>query len=265
MADPLLVFENVTRRFGRREVLVGVSFQVMPGETLCVLGTSGSGKTTVMKIAIGALKPTSGRVFLDGEDITRMNERQLNRVRSGFGVLFQGSALLNSMTVGQNVALPIHQHTRLPPEAIETMVKMKLEQVGLRDAEGLLPAEISGGMQKRAGLARAIALDPKLVFYDEPSAGLDPVATSAIDDLINGLRDKMGITSVVVTHVLESVERIANRIVFLHQGEILASGTLEEVRRLDSPVLQQFLSGSTEGPLTLGQSTTAFYSDLLNI
>jgi len=264
MADPVLELVDVTKRFGKHEVLSGVSFKVMPGETRCILGTSGSGKSTVMKIAIGALKPTSGKVFLDGVDITGMNERQLNTIRSRFGVLFQGSALLNSMTVGQNVALPIHQHTKLPPEAVETMVKVKLEQVGLRDAENLLPSEISGGMQKRAGLARALAIDPKLVFYDEPSAGLDPVATSAIDDLINGLRDKMHITSVVVTHVLESVERIADQIVFLHQGRILATGTLEEIRTLDDPVIQQFLSGSVAGPLTLGQSKAAFYSDLLN-
>jgi phospholipid/cholesterol/gamma-HCH transport system ATP-binding protein len=149
--------------------------------------------------------------------------------------------------------------------AVETMVKLKLEQVGLRDAENLLPAEVSGGMQKRAGLARAIALDPKLVFYDEPSAGLDPVATSAIDDLINGLRDKMGITSVVVTHVLESVERIADRVVFLHLGRIIAAGSLAAIRASDDPIIQQFLSGSVEGPLTLGHSSTEFYADLLNI
>jgi phospholipid/cholesterol/gamma-HCH transport system ATP-binding protein len=265
MAKPVLEFENVTKRFGRREVLLGVDLQVHRGETLCVLGTSGGGKSTLLKLGIGAIRPTSGRVRLDGEDITHMNERQLNAVRSKFGVLFQSSALLNSLTVGENVALPIRQHTRLPPEAVETMVKLKLEQVGLRDAEGLLPSEISGGMQKRAGLARAIALDPALVFYDEPSAGLDPVATSAIDDLINGLRDKMGITSVVVTHVLESVERIADRVVFLHQGRILASGTVDAIRRDPDPVIQQFLSGSVEGPLTLGSTTTGYYADLLNL
>ena len=265
MAKPVLEFENVTKRFGKREVLLGVDLQVHRGETLCVLGTSGGGKSTLLKLGIGAIRPTSGQVRLDGEDITLMNERQLNAVRSRFGVLFQSSALLNSLTVGQNVALPIRQHTRLPLEAVETMVKLKLEQVGLRDAEGLLPSEISGGMQKRAGLARAIALDPDLVFYDEPSAGLDPVATSAIDDLINGLRDKMGITSVVVTHVLESVERIADRVVFLHQGRVLASGTVDALRRDPDPVIQQFLSGSVEGPLTLDSSTTGYYADLLNL
>jgi phospholipid/cholesterol/gamma-HCH transport system ATP-binding protein len=265
MTGPILKLESVTKRFGRREVLKGVNLEVRPSEVLCVLGTSGSGKSTILKIAIGALRPTEGRVYLDGDDITDVSERELNRVRSKFGVLFQGAALLNSMTVGENVALPIRQHTRLPPMAVDTMVKLKLEQVGLRDAENLLPAEISGGMQKRAGLARAIALDPKLVFYDEPSSGLDPVATSAIDDLIRGLRDKMGITSFVVTHALESVERIADRIVFLHEGRIIARGSMDELRALDDPIINQFLSGSIEGPLTLGKSRAEFYADLLNI
>jgi phospholipid/cholesterol/gamma-HCH transport system ATP-binding protein len=145
------------------------------------------------------------------------------------------------------------------------MVKLKLEQVGLRDAEDLLPSEISGGMKKRAGVARAIALDPKVVFYDEPSAGLDPVSSTALDGLINGLRDKMGITSVVVTHELASVERIADRVVFLHRGRVIAAGTMADLRASDDPVVRQFLSGSTEGPLTLSRSETDYHSDLLNL
>jgi phospholipid/cholesterol/gamma-HCH transport system ATP-binding protein len=257
--------EGVSLRFGRTEVLTEVSFEVRRGETTCILGTSGGGKSTLMKLMIGALRPTSGRIFFDGEEISGMTERELNRVRSKFGVMFQGAALLNSMTVGRNVALPIAQHSRLPPEAVETIVKVKLEQVGLRDAEDLLPAEISGGMKKRAGIARAIALDPMVVFYDEPSAGLDPVSSTAIDDLMNGLRDKMGITSVVVTHELPSVERIADRVVFLHRGRVLAVGTLAELRALEDPVVTQFLSGSTEGPLTLRQSRSDFHQDLLNL
>ncbi|MBN2492637.1 MAG: ABC transporter ATP-binding protein [Planctomycetes bacterium] len=265
MAEPLLLLDNVAKRFGSREVLRGVSFEVRRGETLCVLGPSGSGKSTVLKIAIGALPPTAGRVVLDGAELTAMSERARNHARSRFGVLFQGAALLQSLTVGENVALPLRQHTRLPRAAVATIVKLKLEQVGLRDAEHLLPAELSGGMQKRAGLARALALDPDLVFYDEPSAGLDPVAVSAIDDLMNALRDRTGITSVVVTHVLASVERIADRVVFLHEGRILAAGSLAEIRDAPDPIVQQFLSGSIEGPLTVGQARTEFYADLLNL
>lgn len=261
---PIIEVVDLHKRFGRREVLRGVSFEVPAGQTVCVLGTSGSGKSTILKHMIGAMRPTSGRIVFDGEDISAMTERELNVVRSKFGVMFQGAALLNSMSIGKNVALPIEQHTKLPAGAIETMVKLKLEQVGLRDAEDLLPSEISGGMQKRAGIARAIALDPRVVFYDEPSAGLDPVSTTAVDELINGLRDRMGITSIVVTHVLESVERIADRIIFLHEGRILATGSLDELRAMNDPILQQFLSGSIEGPLTMGQSRDAFHSDLLN-
>ncbi|MCA9319775.1 MAG: ATP-binding cassette domain-containing protein, partial [Planctomycetes bacterium] len=211
---------------------------------------------------IGAHSATSGEVIIDGENIVGMKERDLNRVRRKFGVLFQSGALLNSMTVGENVALPIGMHTKQAPETIEIMVKVKLEQVGLRHAFDRLPAEISGGMQKRAALARAIALDPKIVFYDEPSAGLDPIATAVIDDLINDLKEKMGMTNVVVTHVMESVRRIADKIVMLDKGKIVLYGTLDDLLSSTDPRVVKFVNGETDA-LTGGEDNQRFVADLL--
>src|SRR5436190_3782579 len=187
--DPIIVVENVTLRFGRVEVLRGVSFQVERNETLCILGGSGGGKSTLLKVMIGNLRPNSGRVILDGEDIVRMDDKQLNPVRRKFGVMFQLGALLNSMSLAENVALPIEFHTKLDEEVIGNMVKIKLNQVGLLTAQEKRPSEISGGMLKRAAIARALARDPKILFYDEPSAGLDPISTTRIDVLINELKN----------------------------------------------------------------------------
>ncbi|MCZ6601616.1 MAG: ATP-binding cassette domain-containing protein [Planctomycetota bacterium] len=192
-----------------------------------------------------------------------MDEAQLNKVRLKFGMLFQGSALLNSMTVGENVSLPIRQHTPLPPETIDIMVKLKLEMVGLRDAESLLPAEISGGMKKRVSLARAIALDPKIVFYDEPSAGLDPVMVAVIDTLVMDLRDKIKVTSLVVTHEMTSAFRIADHMVMLHEGRVLSSGSPDEVKQSDNGILQQFIKGEADGPIQLGVAGSDFEKAIL--
>jgi phospholipid/cholesterol/gamma-HCH transport system ATP-binding protein len=254
---------DVTRRFGEVEVLRGVSFQVEEGETLCILGGSGGGKSTLLKILIGALRPTRGSVKVAGGEISAMDERALDRHRLKFGVMFQGGALLNSMSVAENVALPLRHHTRLDRDTIDTMVKIKLQQVDLLHAADRLPSQISGGMQKRAAVARAIALDPKLLFYDEPSAGLDPIATTRLDQLINRLKTAMGMTSVVVTHVMESVRRIADHVLLLHEGRVRLDGSLADLLASPDPLVQQFVKGDLEGFSSEAASLRSFHRDLL--
>jgi len=259
----MIEVDNVTKRFGDFEVLRGVSCQLRRAETMCILGGSGGGKSTLMKIMIGALRPTSGKVVIDGDDISRMSEAGLNRVRRKFGVMFQGGALLNSMSVGQNIALPLHYHTKLDADTIGTMVKIKLQQVDMLHAEDRLPAELSGGMQKRAAVARALALDPKILFYDEPSAGLDPITTTRIDMLINKLRDRMGMSNVVVTHVMESVQRIADHIVMLDKGNVILDGTLADLMASEDPRISTFRTGEyAEGAEGI-TSTADYMRDLL--
>jgi phospholipid/cholesterol/gamma-HCH transport system ATP-binding protein len=260
---PIIRVEDVHLRFGRTEVLRGVSFEVPAGKTLCILGGSGGGKSTLLKVMIGNLRPSSGRVVIDGEDISRMDEKALNRVRRKFGVMFQLGALLNSMSVAENVALPLEYHTRLDPEVIRTMVKIKLKQVDLLHAADRRPSQISGGMQKRAAVARALALDPKILFYDEPSAGLDPVATTRIDQLINMLKTTLGMTNVVVTHVMESVFRIADRVVMLERGRVLLDGSLSDLRSSTHPTIKQFVSGELLPAESGGQRDEAFIKELL--
>lgn len=260
---PIIRVEDVHVSFGATKVLQGVTFDVPAGETLCVLGGSGGGKSTLLKVMIGNLRPTSGRVFIDGDDISRMDERQLNRVRRKFGVMFQLGALLNSMSVAENVALPLEHHTRLDKDTIATMVKIKLQQVDLLHAADRRPSQISGGMQKRAAVARALALDPKILFYDEPSAGLDPIATVRIDQLVNSLKHALRITSVVVTHVMESVFRIADRVVMLDRGRVILDGTLGDLRSSTHPLVKQFVSGEVEPAERGGARDAAFIKELL--
>jgi phospholipid/cholesterol/gamma-HCH transport system ATP-binding protein len=261
--EEIIRVEDVTMRFGRVEVLRGVSLSVKRNKTLCILGGSGGGKSTLLRVMIGNLRPTSGRVFLDGDDISRMSERDLNAVRRKFGVMFQLGALLNSMTLAENVALPISFHTRLDEETIDAMVKIKLNQVGLREAAGKRPSEVSGGMLKRAAIARALARDPKILFYDEPSAGLDPISTTRIDVLINELKTVMGITNVVVTHVMESVRRIADHVVMLDQGRVLVDGDLDALVGSELPKVKSFVRGDLEPAGGDLARHDAFFKDLL--
>ena len=264
-SECIIDVRHLRKRFGSKVVLEDVSFTVERGTVCVVMGGSGSGKSTVLRHLIGAYKPDSGEIYLDGEEITGFNERELQRVRRKFGMLFQGGALLNSLTVGENVALPIRHHTDLPEETIEIMVKLKLELVGLRDAERLKPSEISGGMQKRVSLARAIALDPKIVFYDEPSAGLDPIVSGIIDKLMTDLTDKMGITSLVVTHDMQSAFRIAHKMIMLHRGRIVAAGTPEEIQGSSDPLVHQFITGAPDGPIPLRMSQKDYQEDILGL
>lgn len=266
-AGPIITVDDVCMSFEKGsdsiDVLRGISFALEKGKTVCILGGSGGGKSTLLKVMIGVHTPTRGDVCILGQSIVGLREQEMNAVRKRFGVLFQSGALLNSLTVGENVALPIDAHTKLVPATIDLMVRLKLEQVGLGDACDRLPSEISGGMQKRAGLARAIALDPEIVFYDEPSAGLDPIATTVIDELINEMKRKMGMTNIVVTHVMESVRRIADRVIMLDQGRILLDGTLDDLLNSTDPRIQSFVNGETEQLAADSKALHRYHTDLM--
>jgi len=232
--------------YGDREILRDISLSIPRGKTTVILGGSGCGKSTLLKHLIGLLRPARGSILINGKDITRMEEEELNEVRKRMGVLFQGAALLNSITVADNVALPIREHTRLKEPTIQIMVRMKLDLVGLSGFEGFYPSQLSGGMKKRAGIARAIALDPDLLFFDEPSAGLDPVTAAGLDELIIRLKDVFKMTIVVVTHELQSVFTIADYVIMLDLGRVIFSGTLDELRASDNPRIRMFLERRPE-------------------
>lgn len=254
--------KDLVKKFGNRAVLKGVNLKVYEGETFVIMGGSGCGKSTLLRHIIGNLKPTSGRVILLGTDITDLEGAELDEVRKKIGMSFQSSALFDSMTVGENVSLPLVEHTKLEKSIINIMVKMKLELVGLRGFDNLLPSEISGGMKKRVGLARAISMDPKIVFYDEPTAGLDPIMSSVIDKLIKDLSEKLSITSVVVTHDMKSVMSIANRIAMLHEGKVLAVGTPDEIKNSNDGIIKQFINGSFDGPITFFKQKDDYIEEL---
>jgi len=267
MSAPVIVVKDLVRRFGRRTVLNGISFTVGSGETLVIMGGSGCGKSTLLRHLIGVVRPTSGSIRIFGEDIASMPESELAGVRKRFGMLFQSGALLQSMTVGENVALPLVEHGKLDPGVIDLVVKMKLELVGLTGFEDFHPAEISGGMRKRVGLARALALDPELLFSDEPTSGLDPIMTAVVDELTSDLTRKLGMTAVVVTHDMTSAFRIATRMIMLgagpRQGTIIAEGTPDEIRSHPSPEVQQFIKGEADGPVPLRLSRDDYIERLL--
>jgi phospholipid/cholesterol/gamma-HCH transport system ATP-binding protein len=251
---PIIEVVDLVRRFGDRTVLDDISFNVHRGETLVIMGGSGCGKSTLLRHMIGSMKPTSGSVKIFGEDIAAMNEREIGRVRQRFGMLFQSGALLASLTVGENVALPIFQHTDKSPDQIEAIVKQKLEMVGLTGFEDLKPDEISGGMKKRVGLARALALDPELLFSDEPTSGLDPIMTAVVDQLTIKLAHGSHMTAVIVSHDMTSAFRIATRMIMLGHGSIVAQGTPEEIRTSTNPEVHQFINGEADGPIPLNLS-----------
>ncbi len=250
----------------------GVSFDVPRGQTLVVMGPSGCGKTTLLRHLVGSMSPTSGHVELLGKNLNELDETSLEKLRLDFGILFQSGALFNSMTVAENVALPLKEHTHLDEATIDVIVKMKLELVNLRAAADRMPAEISGGMKKRAGLARAIALDPEVLFYDEPSAGLDPVTSAEIDQLIIDLTQKLGVTSVVVTHEMDSAFRVADQMVMLDEGKVLRMGSRAEFEAIkngpptgdrQTDLIRQFLAGDSRGPITDRRLEGGYAEDIL--
>ncbi|MFO0580338.1 MAG: ATP-binding cassette domain-containing protein [Polyangia bacterium] len=237
---PLLVVEELVASYGERKVLDRVSMSARRGEITVILGTSGCGKSTLLRHIVGLKQPTAGRVLIGGRDLYRATEEQQEEILQGIGMSFQSGALFNSMTLQENVALPIREHRGADEDTANTLALMKLALVGLAGSARLLPAEISGGMKKRAALARALALDPALLLFDEPSAGLDPVTARELDDLILRLRDQFGMAIVVVTHELGSIEAIADQAVMLHKGKVLAHGSLDEVRAQPHPQVRAF-------------------------
>lgn len=242
VADPIIDVRGLDVWFGRRQVLHQVDFRVLPGEIRVIMGGSGSGKSTLLRHLLGLLRPHSGQVRILGVDMARATRLELLKLRQQMGVSFQGGALFTSMSVGDNVALPLREHTRLDPNTIRIMSRLKLEVVNLGGFQDLMPSQLSGGMVKRAALARAIVMDPRLLFFDEPSAGLDPVVSAELDELILQLRDAMRMSIVVVTHELESAFKIADTITVLDQGRILMTGTRDEVRQSAHPRIQDLLN-----------------------
>ena len=248
----MIEIQELTKSFEGRKVLDRVSLTIQTGETMVVMGRSGCGKSVLLKHIIGLLKPDEGEVRVDGVDIAGLNGRELDKVRLKFGMLFQSAALFDSMTVLENVAFPLQEHTTMAPEAIRQRVHECLQLVGLERVDELYPAELSGGMRKRVGLARALAMRPEIVLYDEPTTGIDPIMGDIINDLIIALRDKLKVTSVVVTHDMRSAYKVADRMAMLYNGSIVEVGSPEAIRQTANPLVQQFIKGEAIGPIQEG-------------
>jgi phospholipid/cholesterol/gamma-HCH transport system ATP-binding protein len=276
--DTVISCKGVVKRFGRQTVLNGINLDIQAGETMVIMGGSGSGKSTLLRLMIGSFMPEEGEISVLGRNVCELEEEEMNEVRKRFGILFQSGALFNSMTIAENVALPLREHTDLDENIIDIQVKIKLELVGLREHAQKYPAQISGGMKKRAGLARALALDPQVLFYDEPSAGLDPVTSAQIDQLISALSKQLGVTSVVVTHEMDSAFTIADRMAMLDKGRMIRVESREWYDKLrkttaaeaaplpvDERLIRQFLRGDAEGPITERRSARSFEEDLLGV
>jgi phospholipid/cholesterol/gamma-HCH transport system ATP-binding protein len=239
--ETMISIKDLRVAYGTREILHGVSFDVRRGETMVILGGSGCGKSTLLRTLVGLEKPRSGEIWLRGQNIAAISDKEMDEIRKKLGMSFQGSALFGSLTVGENVALPLREHTNLEPSTIEIIVRLKLDQVGLAGFENFMPSELSGGMKKRAGIARALAMDPEILFFDEPSAGLDPIVAAGLDELILQLKKAFHMTIIVVTHELASAYLIADRAVVLDKGVVAALGTMQELHQSDHPRVRQFL------------------------
>ena len=242
---------DLHKSFGKQKVLDGLNLEIEDGKTTVVIGKSGGGKSVFLKHIIGLLKPDHGHVLIDGVDITKLNEKDLNEMRKKFGTLFQESALFDSMTVGENVAFPLREHTRMKEEEIRQIVGDRLKAVGLTGIENKMPSELSGGMKKRVGLARALAMHPQIILFDEPTTGLDPIMTEAINQLIMDTQKKFGLTCVVISHDIQSILKISHMIAMLYEGKIVECGTPEEIKASKNPIVVQFLSGEIEGPIKI--------------
>lgn len=240
---------DLHKSFGENKVLRGVNLQLRHGETLAIIGQSGCGKSVLLKHIIGLLKPDKGKVYVDGEDITLLNDEELHKITRRFGMLFQGTALFDSMTVGQNVSFGLERYTDHSKEKIHELVRENLAKVGLREVEHLMPFELSGGMRKRVGLARAIAYNPDIILYDEPSTGIDPIRADAINDLIIRMGKEMRVSELIITHDMVSAYKVADKIGMLYEGKIIEIGTPEEIKNSKNPIVQQFIHGKAEGPI----------------
>jgi phospholipid/cholesterol/gamma-HCH transport system ATP-binding protein len=266
--EPVLSLRNLRVSYGEREILHGISFDVVRGETLVILGGSGSGKSTLLRTLVGLEKPSAGEILIKGQDLAKTSAEEMDEIRRKIGMSFQGGALFGSMTVGENVALPLREHTKLEDSTIEIILRLKLQQVGLEGFEYYTPAQLSGGMKKRAAVARALAMDPEILFFDEPSAGLDPIIAAGIDELILELKRAFHMTIIVVTHELASAFLIADRMLLIDKGNIVALGTTEEMRSSTQPRVRQFLDRIAEpevsGELDYLQMLTAERPDAHN-
>ena len=249
MPDGVIQLRDVWKRLGAKEVLRGVTLEVERGESVVILGRSGTGKSVILKHIVGLLRPDRGGIHVEGFDGPSLAERELLELRERMGMLFQGGALFDSLSVGDNVGLPLREHTPMPEAQVDLVVKEKLSLVGLDGTQGLRPSSLSGGMRKRAALARALALNPKIMLYDEPTTGLDPITADLINRLIRRLQERLGITSIAVTHDMRSAYHIADRIAMLHEGRIHAVGSPAEIQATGDPIVRQFIEGSAEGPL----------------
>ena len=245
----IVTLQNIDLRFGDKRVLDNISLEVEPQERLVIIGQSGAGKTTILRLILGILKPDAGRVFFKQSEISRMSDHQLENVRRRIGMVYQDAALLSSLTVRDNLALPLEELTAKTPAEINKAVDEKLEMVGLRGEDKLMPFELSGGMRKRVGLARALMMEPELILFDEPTQGLDPVIGALIDELIIDLTARTKTTSIIVTHLMDSAFHVATRLAMLHRGQIIEQGPTAEFRRSNNPAVVQFLKGTTEGPI----------------
>ncbi|PYT64219.1 MAG: ABC transporter ATP-binding protein [Acidobacteria bacterium] len=242
----MISLRNLRVSYGDSEILHGINFDVMPGETLVILGGSGSGKSTLLRTLVGLERPSSGEIWLKGKNIAAISSDEMNAIRKKIGMSFQGGALFGSMTVGENVALPLREHTKLEETTIEIILRLKLDQVGLAGFENYMPSQLSGGMKKRAAVARALAMDPEILFFDEPSAGLDPIIAAGVDQLILELKQAFHMTIIVVTHELASAFLIADRMVLIDKGNVVAIGSTEEMRSSTHPRVRQFLDRIAE-------------------
>ncbi|MFQ5480451.1 MAG: ABC transporter ATP-binding protein [Thermodesulfobacteriota bacterium] len=245
----MIQIKGLKKTFALKKVLNNVNLDIESGKITVIIGRSGGGKSVLLKHIIGLLRPDEGHVYLDGTDITALKERELNETRKRFGMLFQGAALFDSMTVGENVGFALKEHTGLEDEDISESVREKLERVGLKGVEEMMPADLSGGMMKRVGLARAIIMDPEIVLFDEPTTGLDPIMSASIADLVLDTQRSLKTTYVLITHDMPFTYKIADKIAMLHEGRIIAEGTTEEMRANPNPVLRQFLEGRSDGPV----------------
>jgi len=237
----LIRYEDLFLSFGKKEILKGINLEVYEGETLAIIGPSGTGKSTLLRLTIGLLEATRGKVRVQGKEVSRLSRNELNELRTQMGMVFQYSALFDSMDVGHNVSFALREHQKKSPEEVRQIVEEKLKMVGLAGSEQAMPAELSGGMKKRVSLARAIAANPPIILYDEPTSGLDPVISRQIDDLIVKMQKELGVTSIVVTHDMVGVFRVADRIAMLHQGEIIELASREEFLKSKKPEVQQFI------------------------
>jgi len=262
VSETLVDIDSVTFSYGRRPVLKGITMAIPRGKAVAIMGGSGCGKTTLLRLIGGQLRPGSGSIRVAGEDVTALDDAGLYRLRRRMSMLFQFGALFTDMTVFENVAFPLREHTRLPERMIRDLVLMKLEAVGLRGASRLMPAELSGGMARRAALARAVVLDPMLILYDEPFAGLDPIALAVVGKLVRTLNDSLGATSIVVSHDVYECLQIVDYLYFVSEGRIVGEGTPDEVRASTDPFVRQFVHGETDGPVPFHYASRPYPVDV---